>query len=398
VKRGWNDFGRHTWRIGWVAAFLLSCCAASGAELDAERFARWVEAEGGQVARDDAGRITDVYLGLTWAADVDIERMRPLAPHLQRLDLSLTYITDRGMEQLRTFTELRELNLFAAEDITDAGVAYLRGNKNLERLNLRGTDVTDVSMEYIATLANLKSLDVSFAQLNDTGLDHLASLGKLEHLALGGNKVSGMGLQVIRLLPNLKRLNLEGVQRRNAGYCWAASVTDTDLEWIGKLPALEELELGKGTGVSGPRGDSEGNSEAECRVTGGIKISDLGLARLQGLKKLRVLDISGSEITSAGLDQLAAHPHLEQLSLWGVAAIDDSAAPRLKALKSVTMLDLTDTAITDRTLEELAAMSGLRRLYVSGTRVTMKGIEAFRSRHPDCQLSWRSGLAGDPAE
>jgi Leucine-rich repeat (LRR) protein len=366
-----------------------------------ERLERWVAQAGGEARKDAAGRIIDVFLGSTSATDADVEKLRPLADQIQRLDLSLTYVSDRGLEFLGSFTRLEELNLFAAEFITDAGLANFRDNQRLVRLNVRGTDITDVSMEYIGTMTSLRSLDVSFTQVNDTGFDHLAPLSQLEDLSAGGNKITGAGLQVLRLLPKLKSLDLRGVQRRNAGDCWSASVTDGDLELIGSLVGLETLKLGRGTGLSpGPRseGDRSGNSESECRITGGIKVTDRGLRQLTRLKSLRSLDVSGSHVTQEGLGVLSSIAHLEYLSLWGCTEIGDLSAPHLAALVSLRELDLTDTVISDKGLDELAKAPALRRLHVSGTRVTAAGARGFQERNAACRLSWRSGLPSDPAE
>ena len=347
-----------------------------------------IEVQGGRVFRDQAGRIVDVSLARTWATDADIERIVALKG-LKRLDLSLTYISDRSAERLKALDQLEELNLFAAEFITDAAMAFLRGNRQLKTLNLRGTDVTDTSLAYIAELSRLKSLDISFTQITDVGLEHLASLAQLEELNLGGNKISGASLHVLKLLPKLKKLSFYGIQRRNAGWCWAPVVTDLELETISLLSGLEDLNIGYGVALGAPRPTDLGpaDGEAECRIAGGMRITDLGLARLSKLEKLQHLDLSGSAITPNGLKALASLRDLRRLSLWNVKGIDDTAAPYLEAFANLTSLDLSNTSIGDDTLARLATLSDLRRLYVSETKVTPEGLAAFRDRHPTTVVS-----------
>ena len=349
---------------------------------------RSIEAQGGRASRDQTGRIVDVSLARTWATDADIERIAGLKG-LKRLDLSLTYISDRGAERLRALDQLEELNLFAAEFITDAAMAFLRGNRQLKALNLRGTDVTDTSLAYVAELSHLKSLDISFTQITDVGLEHLASLAQLEELNLGGNKISGAGLHVLKLLPKLRKLSFYGIQRRNAGWCWAPVVTDLELETISLLSGLEDLNIGYGVALGAPRPADLGpaDGEAECRIAGGMRVTDLGLARLSKLEKLQHLDLSGSAITPSGLKTLANLRNLHRLSLWNVKGIDDSAAPYLEALGNLTSLDLSNTAIGDDTLARLARLSDLQRLYVGETKVTQEGLAAFRKRHPTSVVS-----------
>src|SRR5213593_62443 len=376
-----------------IALIALSAAVpAAQAQDDGAGLIRSIEAQGGRVVRDSTGHIVDVSLARTWATDADIEKISGVESlkGLKRLDLSLTYLSDRGAERLRALDQLEELNLFAAEFITDAAMAFLRGNHQLKTLNLRGTDVTDTSLAYVAELSHLKSLDVSFTQITDVGLEHLASLAQLEELNLGGNKISGASLHVLKLLPKLRKLSFYGIQRRNAGWCWAPVVTDVELETISLLSGLEDLNVGAGVALGAPRPADLGpaDGEAECRIAGGMRVTDLGLARLSKLEKLRQLDVSGSAITPSGLKTLANLRDLRRLSLWNVKGIDDSAAPYLEALGNLTSLDLANTAIGDETLARLARLSELGRLYVSETNVTEEGIAAYRKRHPTSVVSW----------
>ena len=170
-------------------------------------------------------------------------------PHAHPARPFLTYVSDRGIEKLQKLDKLEDLNLDTAEFITDAATSFLRSNKKLRRLNLRGTDVTDTSLAYLAELTALRALDISQTQITDVGLEHLASLVDLEDLDLGGDKISGVSLNTLKLLPKLKKLGFYGIQRRNAGLCWAPVVTDKELETISLLTNLEDLNIGWGVGL-----------------------------------------------------------------------------------------------------------------------------------------------------
>jgi internalin A len=372
-----------------AAIALAGSASIRAASLPDASVADWIQAQGGDVVRDKDGRIVEVSLARTWATDNDLEHILGLKD-LKRLNLALTYVSNRGIERLQKLDQLEDLNLYAAEFITDAATSYLRANKRLRRLNLRGTDVTDTSLEYLSALTGLKSLDISQTQISDVGLDHLASLAELEELNIGGIKISGVGLNVLKLLPKLKTLSFNGIQRRNAGMCWAPVVTDIELDTISLLSGLEELDLswGVGLGNSDPAAKSRFNGESDCHVVGGIRITDLGLAKLTKLKKLQRLDVSGSEITPAGLKQLEGLNQLRSLSLWNCKALDDSAATGLAALPNLTKLDLSYTNVGDQALASLAALPRLKELYLTDTRVTLAGFEAFHKKDPKCQVSW----------
>ena len=367
------------------------------AQLPDAALAAAVEKQDGLVVRDQKGSIVEVSLARTWATDADIERLATVKT-LKKLDLSLTYVSDAGAEALGNLGQLEELNLFAAEFITDAAVAFLRGNANLRVLNLRGTDVTDTSLEYIGRLTNLRSLDISFTQISDVGMEHLASLSQLEDLNLGATKISGVGLHVLKYLPNLKKLSFYGIQRRNAGMCWAPVMTDIELDTIGLLAGLEELNIGSGVALGAPKPAELGpaSGEADCRIAGGTRVTDVGLAKLTNLKNLRYLDLSGSGVTSVGLKTLAGLPKLQRLSLWNVKGVNDAGASSLESLKNVTSLDLSNTGVSDATLRALAKLPNLQRLYVSDTAVTADALTAFKKLRPSTVVYW--GVRPEPRE
>lgn len=362
-----------------AAIALAGIETAQGAE-SLQAIATWIESIGGQVERSSDGAIVAVSVERTWATDNDVMRIAEIKT-LKRLDLGTTYVTDRGIERLQQLQQLEELNLDTDEFITDASLNYLRANKNLRRLVLRGTDVTDVGMPHLSALTNLRSLDLSHTMLGDVGVDSLSALAGLEELNLGGNLITGTNLNSLKLLGKLKKLSFSGIQRRNAGACWSPRITDLDLDTISLLSGLEELNLGIGVslGAKPPVGNSAAQAGGgNCRVTGGIQVTDLGLAKLMKLKKLRRLDVSGAKLTSAGIKVLQSLPQLERLSLWNCTRLDDAAAEILAAIPSLTNLDLSYTAIGDSGLKSLARLPLLKSLYLTDTKVSPQAAEAFQ--------------------
>jgi len=370
-------------RSGFPILLFAFCVSANAADPPQVSLAQWIEAQGGEVVRGPDKAIVEVSLARTWATDNDLERLLDLKG-LKRLDLSFTYVTDRGIERLPRLQQFEDLNLDSAEFITDAALSYLRANRALRKLNLRGTDITDISLPHIAELTGLKSLDLSYTQLGDVGIESLPALVELEELNLGGTRISGINLSVLKLLPKLRKLSFNGIQRRNAGACWSPLITDLDLDSISALSGLEELNLGIGISL-GRTGVPVG--AGNCRVAGGIKITDLGLAKLARLKHLRRLDVSGAKITPAGLKVLQGLP-LDRLSLWNCAALDDAVAPTLGAIRTLANLDLSYTPAGDATLQTLASLPGLKYLYLTDTKVSPGAVEAFRKQKPATFVSW----------
>jgi Leucine-rich repeat (LRR) protein len=280
---------------------------------------------------------------------------------------------------------LEDLTLETCEFITDSAISYLRSNRALRKLVLRGTDITDVALPYFAEMTNLRSLDISHTMLNDVGIESLPALSQLEELDLGGTRISGINLNFLKLLPKLRKLGFNGIQRRNAGACWTPTLTDLDLEPLSMLAGLEDLNLGIGTSL-GRTGVAVGGGN--CRVTGGIQITDLGLAKLARLKNLRRLDVSGAKVSAEGLKHLQTLPKLERLSLWHCKSLDDSATAALASMKSLTSLDLSYTGAGDTTLAALAGSPRLKTLYLTDTKATPEGVAVFRKKRPETFVSW----------
>jgi Leucine-rich repeat (LRR) protein len=368
---------------------VLVAMSASAANLPDAGVAASIEAKGGEVTRDEAGRIMGISLARTWATDNDLLHLLSIKT-VKRLDLSFTYVSDRGVELLAQLPALEDLSLDTAEFITDAAASYLRANRGLKRLSLRGTDVTDISVEYLSVLTGLKALDISHTQIGDVGMDHLAAFAELEELSLGGDKISGNSLNSLKLLPHLKKLNFSGLQRRNAGLCWAPAVTDRELDTIGLLTGLEDLDLGAGFGAGTNKAGSGANAggESQCRVVGGIRVTDIGLAKIAKLKQLKHLNLSGAEITPAGLRELERLTNLEQVSLWNCKALDDAAATVLAGLPKLSVIDLSYTAAGDGALGSLRGMRNLKQLYLTDTKVTADAVGAFRTARPQTFVSW----------
>jgi internalin A len=326
-----------------------------------------IEARGGFVVRDRDGSITEVSLARTWATDEDLSYVARI-PTLKRLDLSFTLVTDKGIKELEQLRQLEDLNLETAEALTDASMNYVKTIPTLRRLNLRGVDITDVGMPAIAQMTGLRSLDLSHTMLEDVGLENLPALSELEELYLGGDMITGINLNFLKLLPKLKKLSLDGIQRRNAGACWTPRVTDLDLDTISLLAGLEDLDIGVGLNL-GRGGKPAAPGGGNCKVTGGLQVTDLGLAKLGKLTKLRRLNVSGARLTPAGLKVLASLP-LERLSLWNCEALNDAAANVLAEIPTLTSVDLSLTSVSDKGLQTLARLPNLKALYLTDTKVT----------------------------
>jgi hypothetical protein len=105
-----------------------------------------------------------------------------------------------------------------------------------------------------------------------------------------------------RFLPKVEKLYLHKTQ-----------ATDASMEYVGQLARLDELMMW------------------------GAVISDAGVARLGGLRRLKTLHIDHSRMTDEGLRTLSRLPDLEILSLQG-HRFTDAGLSHLRGLKNVKSL------------------------------------------------------------
>ena len=283
--------------------YLICATLAASSLLAATGPAAWIEAAGGTVTRDQAGRITGVDLHSSWVTDSDLAELAK-QPALTRLDLSMTRITDRGMVELKSAQNITDLNLFYVELVSDQGLAALKSWKHLKRLNLRGTKVTDSTLRFLNGFTTLEALDIGFSQVTDAGLGQLTALTNLKELSVGGDKLTDAGLQALRQMPALVSLELNGQQRTDSGL-WTVSLTELGLDAIATLKNLQHLRLD------------------------GIAVSPRGLEKLKGLAKL------------------------DRLDLQGCTRIGDDALPVLESLPALRIVDVAATGLTPKGIADL---------------------------------------------
>jgi len=165
--------------------------------------------------------------------------------------------------------------------------------------------------------------------LGDVGIESLPALAELEELKLGATRIQRHQLQLPQAPSETEEIELLWNSAAQWRRLLVAFDHDLDLDTIAMLSDLEELSLGVGLSLAESGVPTGGGNN--CRLAGGIKITDLGLAKLAKLKKLRLLDVSGAQITPSGLKVLQGLATASSaLNLWNCKALDDSARPSLR--------------------------------------------------------------------
>lgn len=129
----------------------------------------------------------------------------------------------------------------------------------------------------------------------------------------------------------------------------------------------------------------------------GYGITDRDLARLGGLKNLRLLDLSANpvgdaglesiarmenlewlllydtQVTSSGLAHLSRLPRLRSLGLGGCKVTDEGLA-HLRQFPALESLDLRRTLVTDDGMRRLAGLKTMKAIWLDETEVSEAGL------------------------
>jgi len=109
------------------------------------------------------------------------------------------------------------------------------------------------------------------------------------------------------------------------------------------------------------------------------RVTDLGLLRLKHLRNVRELNLFFAElITDEGLAVLKDWPRIERLNLRGTKVTDNTLAI-LAGKDTVTALDIGYAEVTDSGLQHLPQLKGLRELAFGGNKMTDVGMQVLRS-------------------
>jgi Leucine Rich repeat len=175
-------------------------------------------------------------------------------------------LVGRGLLAFSMSHRLHTLSLTNCRRLTDEGIINISHLASMEALSLDGCRcLTDRSLQAIGSLIGLRKLDLSQCDLvSDTGIEHLESVEALEELSLGWcRSITNRGLDILTSQPGRSQM----LRVLRLARC---KITDDGMAFLGRLSALEELDL-----------------------NGCSTVGSAGLGRaLEKLPRLRVLDVS----------------------------------------------------------------------------------------------------------
>lgn len=198
------------------------------------------------------------------------------------VSLANTKINDEQMLQLRCLTDLKTLDMNACAGVSDVGFTVLRDMKKLEVLTVWACSrFTDANFEHLAGLSKMKTINLGYS-----GIDSMTG-GGINSLK-GMRNLRGLYLNFLDIEPG-QLTELEGYVDLEALGFAISKLDDDGLKFVLKFPNLQSLEIH------------------------GSKVTDAGLQQLAGLKKLKRLSVGVTgTITDEGVNQLKLKiPNLE---------------------------------------------------------------------------------------
>ena len=239
---------------------------------------------------------------------------------------------------------VEKIDLTAAT-ISSAGLKSLAALPNLRTLEMQGTAVSDNKWDDIGNLTSLERLNLQKTATNDATLTHVARLTKLKHLNLASTLISDNGFAPLTGLSALEELNIAGMELD--GSC---------LQALGSKGARAPLRVvNAGNSKFGYQGfvHLKDFSALEELRANSANVTDGSMDGLKPVKSLKILSLTGNQITDAGIAAISGMQPLEELHLRDNAGIGDRCITRLLRLKNLKNVDLQNTSVTGAGAQKL---------------------------------------------
>lgn len=297
-----------------------------------------------------------------WSQDPHVGRFAPLFERVSGVSIS-DEVDDRFLIRAASVADLEYVSV-RGTGITDAGALSLCSDNSLLVVSLRDTSVTDRALLELSRLSNLTSLRIDSRQatFSDAVFAALAQSPRLTRLWLGPASLTEQGAANLEQLQSLEHLQVDGGRIDTAAF-----------PHLGRMTELRTLCL-----------DVEMDPDLNP------------LPQLRRLIQLEELALPTPAIDDLAARDLCRFGHLERLSLSGTS-IGDETVRRLAETESprgrLEVLQLDGTRVTDACLEDLTRFPRLRLLSVRHTEFSEAAAAEFcrRRRRLTVQYSDSSG-------
>ncbi len=110
-------------------------------------------------------------------------------------------------------------------------------------------------------------------------------------------------------------------------------------------------------------------------------MDDASLCHLASFPNLLILDLSGTDVSDAGLARLTVLPHLRELYL-DYTCITGPGLTHLRNIKRLEILGLSCSDVNDEAVKPLTDLGFLKELDLSGTGISGVGLQRLQTALP----------------
>ena len=229
-------------------------------------------------------------------------------------------ITIEGLEHLTKLKNLTYLNLNATRFGNEA-LPIVSKIKSLKVLRLMDLKLTEEALAPLIDHPNLMDIDVNRSKIKD-GVGVLRNVKTLEIIRVGTNGVTDNGVKALDGLPNLKALHIQG-----------NPITGAGLRTISTWPVLQDLWIIETNVRPEDLSVLKKTKTLQILRVDGLKINDISISYITGLKQIKHLTIGDNQITDKGLLKLASMPNLESVDVKGCRGISLAGIGKLLKIK-----------------------------------------------------------------
>ncbi|MEM6471639.1 MAG: hypothetical protein AAF802_18915, partial [Planctomycetota bacterium] len=282
---------------------------------------------------------------------------------LRSLDIShCGVLSSEQLMQLNYLLKLQRLN--ASNNVLEAGAGLaLASLGELRELNLSQTSLQDETIQELSLLPNLTSLNVSGTNIKLDSLSAFTAYPSLQTLRLGQN--SQIDDAAVTVLVGLKKLRV-------------LSLDSTAMSVDGAFSLQKLIPLCRVQYFAVPSG-SRYTQRLDLRSS---RVSDETLSWALNEDDVRLLYLSGEEISDASNDAIRTHPELTQLTLERTRHSKNVVDPIHQDLYYLHLIEIQN--LGDDFAKRLADLESLKVLVLDRCDYFGKGLEILGAR----KLNW----------
>ncbi|MBI2810679.1 MAG: hypothetical protein HYX67_07620 [Candidatus Melainabacteria bacterium] len=282
-------------------------------------------------------------------------------------------------ESERHIAKLKEIHVSGVESQgekeSDSDIAAREAiEKHLQdtSMSLSGFDLTDRGLFSISKMKHLQRLDLSFARISNNALQYLTPL-PLNYLNLSETSVGDDGMEYLAKIPTLANLVLAQTE-----------VGDRGLHLLKNLP-LADLSLTTSKVTDRGIASLEGQQKLWKLGLGSTLITDACLPSLAKIESLSWLELGETGVTINGLKALRNHKNLASLIVPNCNLTDNDVQQLANNFPHLDKIDISGNKITDKSLAYLAKVTTLRKLWIQRCpQLSKPAVESFRKTVPQC--------------